>query len=141
MSRTNETRQIEWHETWKCKCRLNSSACNNKQRSNKDKCRYESKELIDKGRCNIGFIWNPSRCECECDKPCDVKENLDYENCKCRKRLVEKLVQECSENIDQNEMISVTFKDYESVCGSCTRYIVLFVIAFLIIIGINSVFI
>ena len=37
MSRTNETRHIEWHETCKCKCRLDSSVCNNKQRSNEDK--------------------------------------------------------------------------------------------------------
>ena len=32
MSRTNETRHIKWHETCKCKCRLDASACNNKQR-------------------------------------------------------------------------------------------------------------
>ena len=32
ISRTNETRLIEWHETGKCKCRLDSSVCNNKQR-------------------------------------------------------------------------------------------------------------
>ena len=32
MSRTNETRHIEWHETCKCKCRLDASVCNNKQR-------------------------------------------------------------------------------------------------------------
>ena len=31
MSRTNETRHIEWHETRKCKCRLDASFCNNKQ--------------------------------------------------------------------------------------------------------------
>ena len=30
MSRTNETRHIKWHETCKCKCRLDSSVCNNK---------------------------------------------------------------------------------------------------------------
>ena len=29
MSRTNETRQIEWHETCKCKCRLDGRVCNN----------------------------------------------------------------------------------------------------------------
>ena len=52
MSRTNETRHIEWHETCKCKCRLDVSFCNNKQRWNDDKCRWESKELIDKD------IWN-----------------------------------------------------------------------------------
>ena len=32
MSRTNETRLIEWHKTCKCKCRLDTSICNNKQR-------------------------------------------------------------------------------------------------------------
>ena len=31
LSRTNETRHVEWHETCKCKCRLDASACNNKQ--------------------------------------------------------------------------------------------------------------
>ena len=32
ISRANEIRHIEWHETCKCKCRLNSNVCNNKQR-------------------------------------------------------------------------------------------------------------
>ena len=30
ISRTNVTRHIKWHETCKCKCRLNASVCNNK---------------------------------------------------------------------------------------------------------------
>ena len=30
MSITNETRHIKWHETCKCKCRLDGSVCNNK---------------------------------------------------------------------------------------------------------------
>ena len=34
MSRTNETRHINWHKTCKCKCRLDASICNNKQRWN-----------------------------------------------------------------------------------------------------------
>ena len=59
MSITNETRLIKWDETCKCKCRLDASVCNIKQRWNKDKCRSESKELIDKGICDKGFIWNP----------------------------------------------------------------------------------
>ena len=49
MSKTNETRHIEWHKTCKCKCRLGASACNNKQRWNEGKCRCACKELIDKG--------------------------------------------------------------------------------------------
>ena len=39
ISRINETRHIEWHETCKCKCRLNKSVCNTKQCWNEDKCR------------------------------------------------------------------------------------------------------
>ena len=57
MSRTNETRHIEWHKTCKCKCRLDASVCNNKQRWSEDKCRCECKESIDKGMCDKGFIW------------------------------------------------------------------------------------
>ena len=86
MSRTNETRHIKWHKTCKCKCRLDASICNNKQRWNDDKCRCEFKELIDKGTCDKGFIWNPSNCECECDKSFDIGEYLDYKNCSCRKK-------------------------------------------------------
>ena len=51
VSRTNEARQISWHETCKCKCRLGTSVYNNKQRWNKDKCKCECKELVDKGIC------------------------------------------------------------------------------------------
>ena len=79
MSRTNETRLIEWHETCKCECKFGENVCNNKQRWNKNKCRCECKELIDKGVYDKGFICNPSNCECECDKPCDIDEYLDYE--------------------------------------------------------------
>ena len=39
MSGTNETRHIEWHETCKCKCKLDGSVFNNKQGWNDDKCR------------------------------------------------------------------------------------------------------
>ena len=38
-SRTNKTRHKKWHETSKCKCRLDASVCNNKQLWNDDKCR------------------------------------------------------------------------------------------------------
>ena len=101
MSRTNETRQVKWHETFKCKCRVDASFCNSKQRWNNDKCRCKCKELIGKVICDKGFLWNPSNYECECDKLCDAGEYLDYVNYKGRKRLVDKLVEECSEIIDE----------------------------------------
>ena len=62
MSVTDKTRYC------KCKCRLDSSVCNNKQHLNNDKCKWEYQELIDKGMCDEEFIWNPSNCECECEK-------------------------------------------------------------------------
>ena len=90
MSRTNETRHIKCHKSCKCKCRLDASVCNNKQRWSKDNCRCECKELIDKAICDQRFIWNVSNCDSEYDKSCDVGEYLDYKNCKCKKKLVDK---------------------------------------------------
>ena len=142
MSRTNETRHIKWYETCKCKCRIDEGVCNNKQRWNDDKFRCECKELIDKGLSDKGFIWNPRNCECECDKSCDVGEYLDYENCKCRKKLVDKLVEDCTENIDEVKIAGMTLFERRNECkSSCTVYVVLTAIVFTISIGIGTYFV
>ena len=132
MSRTNETKNIKWHETCKCECRLDAIVCNNKQRWNKNKCRRECKELINKTVCDKNFIWNPSNCECEYNKSCDSSEYLDYINCKYKKRLVNKLVEECNETIDEVKLTKITnTKNKNSYKHkSCTVYIVLFSIYF-----------
>ena len=90
--------------------------------------------------CDKGFVWNPSNCDCECDESCDVGEYLDYKNCKCRNKLVDKLVEECIENIGGSEMIYNETLN-ENVCNSCTIYIVLFVIVLIISLSISSVFV
>ena len=103
--------------------------------------------MIDKGICDKGFIWNRSNCEYEFDKSFDVGEYLDYKNCKCRKILINKLVEECSENIDGSKMLYnetldiVSLNDYKKVCNSCTIYIVLFAIFYITSICISGVFI
>ena len=107
MSRNNETRFIKWQVKCKCECRLNAIICINKQRWNKNKCRCECKELIDKGRCDKRFIWDPSNCEYECDKNCDFSEYLQYENCKCRKKIVDKLIDECTETIEEVKLAEI----------------------------------
>ena len=91
ISRTTETRHEEWHKTSKCKFRLNGNACDDKQRWNDDKCRCECKEIIGKGVCDNGFTWSPRNCDGECYKSYDFSEYLYYKNCKCRKKLVDKL--------------------------------------------------
>ena len=87
--------------------------------------------------CDEGFIWNPSNCDCKCDKSCDIGEYLDYKNCKCRKKIIDKLVEECSENVDGNEMFYnetlhiISLRDHKT-SDSCIVYIILFSV-FLII--------
>ena len=103
---------------------LDAIFCNNKQRWNKNKCRCESKELIDKGICDKRFIWNPSNCECEFDKNCNIGEYLDYENCKCRKKLVDELIHECTETIEEVKVANITTIELhsfenENKYGSC----------------------
>ena len=125
---------VRWHETCKCICRLNRIICNNKQRWNKDKCRCECKELIDKGVCDERFIWNPSNCECECDKSCNSSQYLDYSDCKCKKKLVDRLIEECTENNNETQLVNITFAENENNYehSSCKVYIVLITIVFTI---------
>ena len=93
--------------------------------------------MIDKGVCDKGFIWNPSNCECECDKPWDIGEYLDYSNCKCRKKLVDSLAEECTENIEETKLVKKTLNKNEN------KYKMLFwipFIFFIISIGISIYF-
>ena len=95
--------------------------------------------MIDKGVCDKEFIWNPSNCECKCDKSCDIAEYLDYSNCKCRKKLVDKLIEECIKSIDEVEITEIT--EVENKCISCMLYIILFSIFFTINIEIAIYFV
>ena len=103
MSRTNETKSIKLHENCKCICRLNKIICNNKQRWNNNQCRCECKELIDKGLCDKGYIFNPSNCKCECDKWCNTSQYLDYSDCKCKKKIIDRIVEKCIEYDDDDD--------------------------------------
>ena len=117
---------------------------NNKQRWNEDICRCECKELIDKGSSDKGFLWNPSNCECECDKLCDIGEYLDYKNYKCGKKLVDKLVEECTENVYEKEIYPAKLHSEETITPACNSYIIYIILLslyFTINIGIASLFI
>ena len=87
-----------------------------------------------------GFICNPSDCQCKCDhKSCDAGEYLDYENCNCRKKLVDKLTEKYTENIDGVKRDSEN--KHKNKCSSCTLYIVLFSILSIINIGFGTYFV
>ena len=138
MTLTNGTRSIKWHETCKCICRLNKIICNNKKRWNKDKYRCECKELINKGVCDKGFIWNPSNCECEYDQSCNISQYLDYSSCKCKKKLIDPLIKECTESDNETKIVNITVKNENS---SCKVYIVLMTVVFTIFAGVTVYFV
>ena len=87
--------------------------------------------------CDKRFIWNPSNCECEYNRGCDVGEYLDYDNCKCRQKLVVSLIEECTETVEEVKLAKTTLAENESSykCSSCIAYTVLFWIFFAINVG------
>ena len=44
---------------------------------------------------------------------CEVGEYLDYENCKCRKTLVDKLVDECTRTVEEVKIAKITLPENE----------------------------
>ena len=139
MSQINETREIIWHETCKCVCRLTSAICNNRQIWNEDKCTCKCKEdLVNKMVCDKGYIWNPSSGACECDKSCGIGQYLDYKSCVCKNSLVDKLIQECTSVIDSDKIYNKTLSND---CDSCTPYVVLFAVLLSIITVISGAFV
>ena len=102
LKRLNETRNVLWHESCKCVCRLNSSVCNSKQIWNSDTCRCDCNEdfagIIN---CNKGYMWNPSTCECQCDKWCKSSQYLDHKNCVCKNKLIGRVIEECTSVINE----------------------------------------
>ena len=101
LMRLNETRNVLWHESCECVCKLNSSICNNKQIWNGDTCRCDCNEnfagIIN---CTKWYTWNPSTCECQCDTWCKPGQ-LDQKNCVCKNKLVGGLVEECTSVINE----------------------------------------
>ena len=58
-------------------------------------------------------------------------------NRKCRKKLVEQIIDECTETIDEVKLAKITLTEKENSykCSSCTMYTMLFWILFAINIG------
>ena len=102
LMRLNETRNVLWHESCKCVCRLNSSVCNSTQIWNSDTCRCDCNEdfagIIS---CDKGYTWNPSTCKCQCDMWCKPGQYLDHKNCICKNKLIGRVIAECTSVINE----------------------------------------
>ena len=123
LMRLNETGNVLWHESCKCVCKLSSSVCNNKQIWNDDTCRWDCNEdFAGKISYAKGYMWNPSTCECQCDKWCKQGQYLDHKNCVCKNKLIGRVIEECTSVI--NETMINNNKDYINN----NTYLILFIV-------------
>ena len=68
-------------------------------------------------------MWNPSTCTCDCNKYCEVGQYLDYDNCVCRKKLIDYLIEECINIVDME-----TKKNNDDNDDNTNFYFILFII-------------
>ena len=109
LMRLNETRNVLWHESCKCVCRLNSSVRNNKQIWNSDTFRCDcNEEFAGIINCTKGYMWNPSTCACECDMWCKPGQYLDHKNCVCTNKLIGRVIAGCTNVINETMMMNKT---------------------------------
>ena len=96
----NETRNVLWHESCKCICKL--SICNNKQIWNGNTCKCDCNEdLAGIINCTKGYTWNPSTCKCQCDTWCKPGQYLDHKNCIYKNKLIGRLIEQCTSVINE----------------------------------------
>ena len=135
LMKLNETRNVLWHEIYKCVCKLNSSVCNNKQIWNGDTCRCDCNEdfagIIN---CAKGYTWNPSTCECQCDTWCKPGQYLEHKNCICKNKLVGRLIEECTSVINGTMMNNDNYDNVNNYYYNVITYVFigLFLIALVI---------
>ena len=120
MKLTHKTKQVIFHESCKCICRLDPIVCSKKQRFNKDKCRCEC--LVNK-KCDNDFVWNISNCESEYKKAA---------------KLISGKCEEIIDDITQNKIVSIT--KYVENCKPFVASSILFVPVSIILSGIMIYF-
>ena len=136
LMRLNETRNVLWHESCKCVCKLNSSVCNNKQIRNDDTCRCDSnKDFAGIINCTKGYTWNPSTCECQCDTWCKPEQYLDHKNFVCKNKYVGRLIEECTSVINETLMNNNNYYndndyDYNTIIYVSIGFFLLAIICF-----------
>ena len=127
LMRLNETRNVLWHESCKCVCKLNSSVCNNKQIWNDDTCRCDCNEdFAGMINCAKGYTWNPSTCECQCDIWCKPGQYLDNKNCVCKNKLIGRVIEECTSVI--NETMINNKDNITNNNNNNNTYLILFIV-------------
>ena len=132
LMRANETKNVLWHETCKCVCRLTSAVCNKDQIWNSDTCTCDCNEdFADKMVCEKGYMWNPSTCACECDMWCKPGQYFDYKNCVCKNKLIGKINSVCTSFINES-LVNVDDSNTNIYIGLFSLFVFVGVVSFCI---------
>ena len=125
LMRLNETRNVLWHESCKCVCKLSSSVCNNKQIWNSDTCTCDCNEDFGKKfvlslhyNGDISYLFVNGRQELQFKAKTDqlVKEKL------CIGNLSDQWTTSESEKTGAYGKIYDFVVDYEQISGVKTIY-------------------
>ena len=119
----NETRNVLWHESCKCTCKLNSSVYNNKQIWNGDTCRCDCNEDFSSIiNCTKRYTWNPSTCKYQCDMWCKPGQYLEHKNCICKNKLISRVIEECT------SVMNETMINNKDNTTNDNTYLILFIV-------------
>ena len=78
----------------------------------------------------------------QCDQSCNIGQDLDYSDCKCEKKLIDLLIEECTANNDETKLVNITLaKNENSYCNSCKVYIVFMTVVFTVFTGVTIYFV
>ena len=67
-------------------------------------------------------MWNPSTCECQCDKWCKQRQYLDHKNCVCKNKLIGRVIEECT------SVINETMINNKDNITNINTYLILFIV-------------
>ena len=74
-------------------------------------------------------MWNPSTCECQCDKWCKSGQYLDHKNCVCENKLIGRVIEECTSVINET---MISNKDNKTNNNTYLILFIVFLIGFIV---------
>ena len=97
-----------------------------------------AQNVDDWGSCEKDYIWNPSTCDCECNKTWKSVGNKNTKSCSWKKRLIDKLVLACEGEILTKTKISLD--DEKVTCDEISflvHNILLIIICLILIVSVS----